>query len=273
MLHKVKVTLFNLLLLFFSFITVFPFVWMLVSSFKSNSEIVKIDGSFWPEHFSLSNYLNVQENFHFMTMFFNTLLIATVVTVCIIYTSSIVGFVLSKYKFKGRDQLFGLILATMMIPWAVTIIPKYDMMMKFGWIDSYAALIVPSLVSGFGIFLMRQNIMTIPDEVIEAARIDGASEYYIFHRIIMPMSRNAISSIAIFQFLWVWEDYLWPYLVINTDTKQMISVGLAMFNGQYSTDYGGLFAATAISIIPVIIVYIIFQKRFMEGIAGASVKG
>ncbi|KMY50169.1 carbohydrate ABC transporter permease [Peribacillus loiseleuriae] len=273
MLQKVKVTSFNLLLVFFLIITVFPFVWMLVSSFKTNSEIVKIGGSFWPEHFNFSNYIKVQENFQFMTMFLNTLIIATVITACVIYTSSIIGFVLAKYKFKGRDQLFGLILGTMMIPWAVTIIPKYDMMEKFGWMDSYAALIIPSLVSGFGIYVLRQNIMSIPDEVIEAARIDGASEFYIFHRIIFPMSRNAISSVAIFQFLWVWEDYLWPYLVINTDSKQLIAVGLAMFNGQYSTDYGGLFAATAISIIPVIIVYIIFQKRFIEGIAGASVKG
>ncbi|MEH6887116.1 carbohydrate ABC transporter permease [Priestia megaterium] len=273
MIQKAKITIFNLILLFFSIITVFPFIWMLVSSFKSNSEIVKIGGSFFPKQLNFSNYINVQENFHFMTMFFNTLLIAVVVTASVIYTSSIVGFVLAKYKFKGRDQLFGLILGTMMIPWAVTIIPKYDMMMKFGWMDSYAALIVPSLVSGFGIYVLRQNIMAIPDEVIEAARIDGASEFYIFHRIILPMSRNAISSVAIFQFLWVWEDYLWPYLVINTEAKQLIAVGLAMFNGQYSTDYGGLFAATAISIIPVIVIYVIFQRRFIEGIAGASVKG
>lgn len=116
-------------------------------------------------------------------------------------------------------------------------------------------------------------MMTIPDEIIEAARMDGASEWYIFHRIIFPMSRNAISSLAIFQFLWVWEDYLWPYLVINSESKQLLAVGLKLFNGQYSTDYGGLFAATSISIIPIIIVYIFFQKRFIEGIAGASVKG
>ena len=121
--------------------------------------------------------------------------------------------------------------------------------------------------------MLRQYISTIPDEIIEAARIDGANEFYIFHKIIFPMARNGISSIAIFQFLWIWEDYLWPYLVINNEAKQLLSVGLKAFNGRYGTDYGGLFAATTISIIPVIIVYLIFQKRFIEGVAASAVKG
>lgn len=273
MFQRVKVLMFNAFLLLFSIIIVVPFIWMLSSSFKKNSEIVKIGGSFWPEEFTLSNYLNLQESFQFLTMFANSLFISIVITGAIIYTSAIVGFVLAKYEFWGKNKLFGFILATMMIPWAVTIIPKYDMIVKFGWIDSYAALIIPSLVSGFGIFLLRQNIMSLPNEVFEAARIDGASETYIFHRIVFPMSRNAIASLAIFQFLWSWEDFLWPYLVINTESKQLIAVGLKLFSGQYGTDYGGLFAATAISIIPVIIVYLIFQNRFIEGIAGASIKG
>ena len=141
------------------------------------------------------------------------------------------------------------------------------MIQKFGWMDSYKALIIPAMFSGFGIFMMKQHIETIPDEIIEAARMDGANEFYIFHRIIFPMAKNGISSIAIFQFLWTWEDYLWPYLVINTKEKQLLAVGLKMFNGQYSTDYGALFAATAISIIPVLLIYLFFQKQFIAGIA------
>lgn len=273
MLRNIKVAIFNVILFVLAIVTIIPFIWMLSSSFKSNSEIVKINGSFWPEVFTFENYLNVQETFQFMTMFLNSLFVAVVVTGLVIYTSTIVGFVLGKYKFKGRDKIFALILSTMMIPWAVTIIPRYDMIVRFGWIDSYVALILPLVFSGFGIFLLRQSIMAIPDEMVDAARIDGASESYIFHRIIFPMSRNAISSLAIFQFLWIWEDFLWPYLVINSESKQLIAVGLKLFNGQYGTDYGGLFAATAVSIIPILIVYIIFQKRFVEGVAGASVKG
>jgi ABC-type glycerol-3-phosphate transport system permease component len=270
---NMKVAGFNVVLSFFALVSMIPFIWMLVSSFKPNKEIVKIQGSFFPEEFTFSNYINIQENFNFLRYFSNSVIVALLVTVGVIYTSTIVGFVLAKYKFRGRDLIFSFILATMMIPWAVTLIPKYEMIGQFNWMDSWAALILPSLLSGFGIFLMRQSITTIPDEILEAARMDGASEWYIFHRIIFPMSRNAISSLAIFQFLWVWEDYLWPYLVIDTDSKQLLSVGLKLFNGQYSTDYGGLFAATAVSIIPVVIVYIIFQKRFIEGIAGSAVKG
>lgn len=161
----------------------------------------------------------------------------------------------------------------MMIPWCVTIIPKYSMIQAFGWMDSYKALIIPAMFSGFGIFMMKQHISALPDEILEAARIDGANEFYIFHKIVLPMSKNGIFSIAIFQFLWTWEDFLWPYLVITNKDKQLLAVGLKMFNGQYSTDYGALFAATAISIIPVLLIYLFFQKQFIAGIAASAVKG
>src|SRR5699024_1053292 len=148
---------------------------------------------------------------------------------------------------------------TMMIPWAVTIIPRYTMFADVGLKGSWASLIIPAVFSGFGIFMMKQSMDGIPDEVLEAARMDGASELYIFHRIVLPMSTNAISALAIFQFLWVWEDYLWPYLMIDDDSKQVLAVGLTTFSGRYSTDFGGLFAATTLSILPVLIVYLIFQ--------------
>ncbi|EUJ29246.1 Inner membrane ABC transporter permease protein ycjP [Listeria grayi] len=263
---------FNLILLVLALITVIPFIWMLVSSFAPNSEIVKIGGSFFPKMSTLQNYINVQENFNFMRMFANSLFIAIVVTVIIIYTSAAIGFVFAKFHFRFKKVIFGIVLSTMMLPWCVTIIPKYEMMLQFGWLDSYKSLIIPSMISAFGIFLFRQSISQISDEMMEAARIDGASDFYIFHRIILPMSRNTIASLAIFQFLWVWEDFLWPYLMINDENKQLISVGLRLFNGQYGTDYGGLFAATSISIIPVIIIYLIFQKQFVAGIAKGSGK-
>ena len=237
---KVSSIVLNLVLLVLGVVTVYPFLWMLASSFKKNSEIVALHQTFLPKLFTAS-------------------------TLC--------GFVLSKYKFKGRDALFGLVLATMMIPWCVTIIPRYSMIKAFGWMNSYAALIVPASFSGFGIFMMKQHIASVPNEILEAARIDGANEFYIFHKIVIPMSKNGISSIAIFQFLWAWEDFLWPYLVIDDSRKQLLSVGLKMFNGQYSTDYGALFAATTISIIPVLAVYLFFQKQFIAGIAASAVKG
>ncbi|EUJ33702.1 ABC transporter permease [Listeria floridensis FSL S10-1187] len=270
--NKVKLTLFNGILLILAIITVIPFVWMLVSSFATNAEIVKVNGGFFPKMSTLENYVSIQEKFNFMRMFFNSLFISVVTTAIVIYTSALIGFIFAKFKFRGRGLLFGIVLSTMMLPWAVTIIPKYEMMLDFGWLDSYKALIIPAMVSGFGVFLFRQSISGISDEMLEAARIDGASDFYIFHRIILPMSRNTIASLAIFQFLWSWEDYLWPFLMINDENKQLISVGLRAFNGQYGTDYGGLFAATSLSIIPIIVVYIIFQKQFIAGVAKGSGK-
>lgn len=263
----------NVILILFGLVTVYPFVWMLCSSFKENKEIMALEQHLLPSIFTVDNYINMNARFNFMRFFANSLLVTVVITLAVVYTSTICGFVLSKYKFKGRNILFGFVLCTMMIPWCVTIIPKYSMVQAFGWLDSYKALIIPALFSGFGIFNMKQHIATLPDEVLEAARIDGANEFFIFHRIILPMAKNGISSIAIFQFLWAWEDYLWPYLVINTKEKQLLAVGLKMFSGQYSTDYGALFAATAISIIPVLLIYIIFQKQFIAGVASAAVKG
>ena len=271
--RKISKIVLNVILLLLGVVTVYPFVWMLASSFKKNGEIMALEQHLLPQIFTFENYVNMNERFNFMRFFANSLFVTIAITVIVLYTSTICGFVLSKYRFKGRNVLFGFILSTMMIPWCVTIIPKYSMIQAFGWMDSYKALIIPAMFSGFGIFMMKQHIATIPDEILEAARIDGANEFYIFHRIIFPMAKNGISSIAIFQFLWAWEDYLWPYLVINTQEKQLLSVGLKMFNGQYSTDYGALFAATAISIIPVLLIYLFFQKQFIAGIAASAVKG
>lgn len=271
--RKISSFALNIILLLLGIITVYPFVWMLSSSFKQNKEIMALEQHLLPQEFITSNYVNMNAHFNFLRFFLNSLIVTLAVTLIVIYTSTICGFVLSKYKFKGRNVLFAFVLSTMMLPWCVTIIPKYSMIQTFGWMDSYKALIIPAMFSGFGIFMMKQHISELPNEILEAARIDGANEFYIFHRIVFPMSKNGIASIAIFQFLWSWEDFLWPYLVINTKEKQLLAVGLKMFNGQYATDYGALFAATAISIVPVLAMYLFFQKQFIAGIVASAVKG
>ena len=269
---KVNLFLLNVVLFILAIITVVPFAWMMVSAFATNAEIVRIDGAFFPTPSTISNFTDVFAKFNFIQMFNNSLFIAGITTVIIIYTSAMMGFVFAKFEFRGRQFLFGIIMATMMLPWAVTIIPRYQMMVSFGWLDTYRALIVPSLFSGFGIFMFRQAISSISDSLIEAARVDGASDFFIFHRIILPMARNTIASLAIFQFLWSWEDFLWPFIIINNQSRQLISVGLRIFNGRHGTDFGGLFAATSLSIVPVILVYLIFQKQFISGIASGSGK-
>lgn len=263
----------NIVLIILGIVTLFPFVWMFLSSFKSNVEINSLNQTLFPKEFTFENYITMNNNFDFVRFFTNSLFISVTVTIIVSISSTVAGYVLSKYEFKGRNLLFSFIMGTMMIPWAVTIIPKYSIIRQIGWMDSYAALIVPLMFSGFGIFMLRQYMMGIPDELLEAARIDGANEFYIVGKIIFPLSRNAISSIAIFQFLWVWEDYLWPFIVINDEKKQVLAVGLKLFSGRFMTNYGGLFAATAISVIPVILVYLFFQKRFVEGITASAVKG
>lgn len=271
--QKVYGIVLNGILLFFSLVTILPFIWMLFSSFKTNVEISAQAQSFIPQQFTMQNYADVLERFSFLRYFANSLIYALLITVITIYTSTAAGFVLSKYKFKGRQLLFTCILLTMMVPGVVTIIPRYSIMQFLGWIDTYQALIVPAAFTAFGIFMMRQACFSIPDEMLEAARIDGANEFYVFHRIVFPQLRNSIVSIAIFQFLWAWDDYLWPYLMIRTGEKSLLSVALNLFNGRYSTDYAGLFAATSIAIIPVVIFYIVFQKRFIEGVSSSSIKG
>lgn len=254
-------------------VTIFPFVWMLMSSFKNADEISAVDQHLLPRVWTLANYRSIQEHFDVVRLFGNSLLLSVVITAIAVYSSLLGGYVFGKYRFRGRGPLFALVLSTMMIPWAVVLIPRYTMFTDAGLQDSYASIIIPAAISSFGIFMMRQSMNNVPDEILEAARIDGASELYIFHRIVAPLSVNAISALAIFQFLWVWEDYLWPYLMLTTPSKQVLAVGLTTFSGQYSTDYGGLFAATTVSIIPVVIVYVIFQKRFVAGAASAAVKG
>lgn len=271
--RKIASVTLNSFLLVCSIATILPFLWMLSSSFKTNIEISALEQHFLPQSATVQNYINAIQKMNFLRYFANSLIYAIILCVITIYTSTLAGFVLCKYRFRGRGFLFGAILATMMVPGVVTIIPRYSIMQWAGWLDTYQALIVPSIFTSFGIFMMRQSCTGIPDEMLEAARIDGANEFYIFHRIVFPMLRNAISSIAIFQFLWAWEDYLWPYLMLRSEIKQLLSVALNMFSGRYSTDYVGLFAATSIAIIPVVICYLIFQRRFIEGIASSAVKG
>ncbi|MFD7819174.1 carbohydrate ABC transporter permease [Streptomyces sp. NPDC059785] len=271
--QRVQAVLLHVVLVVLGVITLLPFGWMAVSAFKPNTEIVGVDQSFLPKEWTFENFTSIQENFAFFRLFANSVGLSLAITAIAVYTSLIGGFVFAKYEFRGKSQVFALVLSTMMIPWAVVIIPRYTMFADAGLKDSYASIVIPAAISAFGIFMMRQSMDNIPDEILEAARIDGASELYIFHRIVAPLSGNAISALAIFQFLWVWEDYLWPYLMLTDESKQVLAVGLTTFQGRYTTDYGGLFAATTIAIVPVLIVYVVFQRRFVAGAASAAVKG
>ncbi|WP_304943925.1 carbohydrate ABC transporter permease [Vallitalea guaymasensis] len=261
-------------LLFIGGITMLiPFIWLMLSSFKTNSEIIGYPPTFFPEKFTFMHYLNINEKFNVGRFFANSIYLSTVKTVIAVYTSLLCGYVLAKFQFKGKKILFGIVLFSMMIPYIITVIPLYDMITSFGWKDKYIAIIAPTMLSSFGIFMMRQYIVNgVPDELLEAARMDGAGEFRIFHTMVIPLCINMISALSIFLFLWNWEDFLWPYLVLNSQEKFPLAVALNMFSGKNTTNFGGLFATSAVTIIPVVAVYFFFQKRFIEGISMSGIK-
>ena len=254
-------------------ICLFPFVWMIFSSFKTLAELVRNPPTFFPLEPTFDNFIKVWKEVRFSIFFRNSIYVATVKTLVILYTSALVGYVLSKIPFKGREAVFIFVLATMMVPWPVLILPLYQEMVWIRWIDSYHSLIWTAFFNSFGIFMMRQFISSIPDSLGESARIDGCSELHIFHKIILPLLGPALSALAIFTFLVAWDDFMWPYLMINTEVKYTLPLGLALFTGKHFTDYASQIAGASISIIPMIIIFLVLQRRFIEGVAVTGVKG
>lgn len=257
----------------FVVIMAFPFVWMLLGAFKTSAEITRVPPTIFPDNWmNFDNFKEIFSRYNFGIFFKNSTYYALVKTLIILYLSAIIGYVLGKFEFRMKKAIFTLILATMMVPYVAMLIPNYQMMVWFGWLDKDIAIFYTALTPGFGIFLMRQSVAGIPDSLLEAARLDGAGEFYIFHRIVMPLSLNALGSLAILTFLWEWDNYLWPYLVLNSSSKYTLAIGLAMTSGQFFTDYGALFAGIFISVMPVLLVYLLFQRTFIQGIALGGVK-
>lgn len=254
-------------------VMLFPFLWMLLCSLKTTAEITRIPPAFFPENWAyIDNFVNVMTKYNFGLFFMNSLKYAVIKTLIVLYVSAIVGYVLAKFQFRGNKLIFIMILSTMMIPWPATLIPNYQMMVWFNWMNTDISIIYTAFTSAFGVFMMRQFAFSISDSLIEAGRLDGAGELKIFHRIVLPMMLNAIGALAILNFLWEWDNYLWPYLMLNDMEKYTLPIGLAMTQGQFVADYGPMFAGISISVVPVLIVYLIFQKTFIQGIALGGVK-
>ena len=257
----------------FAVMTLLPFIWLIASTFKVNQEIVGVPGTFFPRVPTLEHYRFILGKFRIGTFFFNSLALAVTRTAAGVYTSLYAGYMFAKLEFPLKRVLYGLILFTMTVPAIVTMIPTYDLANRANLIDSWWAIILPSVVVSFGIFMMRLYITrAVPSPLLEAARMDGAGEFFMFHRIVAPLSVNMVSALSIFLFLGSWNDFLWPYLVLNSQGKFPLSVALSMLSGQNNTNYGGLFAATLLTIVPILIVYWIFQRRFIEGAAMTGIK-
>jgi len=250
----------------------YPLMWTTLASLKTRAEIVAIPGKLLPQEVQWINYKKVIHIISFAVAYKNSLIIALIATTAVLVTSSIGGYAFAKLRFPGRDLIFLIILSTMMVPFFLGSIPLYVLMKWFGWLDSYYALIVPFVVSPFGIFLLRQFILGIPDALVDSARLDGCSEFRVYWSIILPLAKPALGALAIFNFLWAWNDFFWPLLIIQSPKLYTIPIALSHLQIKSALSYELISAGTVISIVPVLIVFLLGQKRITEGVAMTGIK-
>lgn len=269
---KTKNVIVTILLCVGSLFVVVPFVWMIFSSFKEIDEFYLIPPKILPKKFMLDNFKELFDKANFGKYYLNSLFVTGMQVVLNLFIVTMAGYGFAKYKFKGKKVFFTMILSTTMVPWVATIIPLYILTYKVGAIDTYFGLIFPGITDAFSIFLMRNFMTTIPTAFIEAARIDGAGEFYIFHKLILPLVKPIIAVITINKFVASWNAFQWPLLVVNSDELRTLPVAIAKFSSQYYDAYNLKMAAATLAIIPVLIVYISFQKYFVQGISLTGVK-
>ena len=249
-----------------------PFIWMVSTAFKPTPEILLIPPKLIPSRIDFSHIINAFHQVPMARFFLNSLIVASIGTFFILITSSLTGFVFAKYNFPGKQFLFYLILATLMVPFQFYMIPLFSMMHQLGWVNTYQGIIFPGIISSFGTFFLKQNMEGIPDDMLDAARIDGCSELGIFRNVILPLSKPAISALGVFSFVNAWADFMWPLIITMDKELYVLELGLAMFQHQFFVDYGRLMAGATISTIPVIVAFIFLRKNIIEGITLGGVK-
>ena len=262
-----------ILLLLLAVFTLIPFVWMISSSLKLDREVFAYPMKWIPETFHWENYVLIWQRVPLLTYFKNTAFIAIVVTILQTLTSSFAAYAFAKLEFRGRDTLFLAYIATIAVPWQAYMLPQFIMMRAMGLYDTLWAMVVLQAFSAFGVFLMRQFYRGIPTELCEAARLDGLSEYGIWARIMLPLSKAAIATLVIFTFVNTWNDYMGPMIYLTRDFNKTIQVGLRRFIQENSSDYHLIMAASLCSLLPVSVVFLCLQKYFIEGIATSGLKG
>lgn len=271
--NPVKRALLYILLIALTVITLTPLIWMVSSSLKLDSEVFSVPIKWIPSDPQWSNYTKVWEKIPLLTFTFNSVKLTVIITIIQVITSSFAAYGFAKCKFKGRDVLFMLYVATMAIPWQVYMLPQYSLMNSLHLVDTHIGYILMQSFNAFGVFLMRQAFISIPDELLEAARIDGLSEYGIYGKIVLPLSKASATTLIIFTFVTIWNDYMGPMIYFNTETNKTIQLGIKMFIGQYSTEYGLVMAVSVLALIPVLLIFLIGQKQFVQGIASSGIKG
>lgn len=255
-------------------VSVFPFYWMFTASTLQESEIFKIPPTLIPGSNFFENLSRLEDSWPIWRALFNSLLVSVITTASTVFLSALAGYAFAKFVFKGKEILFYSVLLIMMVPTQIMLVPMFIIMMNFGWIDSYAALIVPFLVTPFGVFLMRQQMMSFPTELIESGRIDGCREIGIFFKIVLPTMKPACAALGIITFMQQWGNFIWPLVVVNSREMYTLPLLLSMMvqPGQ-TVQYGTVMVGAVIGLIPMLILFLIFQKSFVSGVFGGSVKG
>jgi ABC-type glycerol-3-phosphate transport system permease component len=261
-----------LTLAFLSFLILFPLLWAALAAVKPNDQIFRVPIEWWPREWQLQNFILPFAERDFGRYFLNSVIAAAVTILITLVVASLAGYSLAKFEYFGKSVAFLAILSTLMLPVQVILVPLYLVVRDLGWLDTYQGVIVPQAVNAFSIFLMRQHFLSIPDDYIDAARIDGASELGILWRVVLPMSRAALAAVVIFSFLGSWDSYVWPLVVATKADLRTLPLGLASFFGEYSSVYNQALAAAVVMMLPVLIAFVILQRQFVEGLTRSGLK-
>jgi len=270
---QTRTIVFNITLYALAIATLMPFIWMVLTSFKDMNELFSYPPTWFPHEFHFENFKNAFEAAPFGRYYLNSIFVAITVTIGQLFTCSLAAYAFARIKFWGREVLFFIFLGTMMIPYHVTMIPSFMVLYWLGWVDSYKALIVPGLASAFGTFLLRQFFLTIPQDLEDAAYMDGCSRFGVLWRIIVPLAKPALATLAIFTFMGVFNDFIWALIVINSEQLQTVQLGLAVFRDRYVTEWDLLMAGSVTATLPILIIFFFAQKYFIKGITLSGLKG
>jgi multiple sugar transport system permease protein len=250
-----------------------PFGWMLSASLKRNSEVLAIPMEWIPDELRWSNFVEIWERIPMATYLANSVLLSTTITFLQVLTGSFAAYGFAKVRFPGRDALFLGYLATIAVPWQAYMVPQYIMMQRLELTDTYWSLILLQAFGAFGVFLMRQYYMSIPDELCEAARIDGLSDYGIYRRIMLPLSKPALASLALLTFVNTWNDYMGPFIYLTSNELWTVQLGLRSFVGQYEAEYAMIMTGAVLSVLPILVLFLFGQRYFIQGVATSGLKG
>ena len=255
-----------------AFIMVFPLYWMFATAIRPRTELFGGGFRLFPSDLVWSNFSQAWGKLPFALFYLNSILIAVIAVVATVFINLLAGYTFAKYEFPGRNVLFLLLISTLMIPIQVIMVPEFLIVSALGWVNTYAGVIAPRAAEAFGIFMVRQFMVSIPDELIEAARLDGAGEFKIFWKVILPLSWPVVAVLTIFTFMWRWNDFAWPLVVLQDRDAYTVPLGLNLMKGQFFTDWTGIMSMSLVSILPMLVVFIFFQRYFIQGIASTGIK-